>query len=248
MAIIITLSNHKGGVGKTTSTFNIGAGLHKLGKKVLLVDLDPQASLTTSAGIKQIESSMYDYLKSTKKIAPISLEVGFDILPASSDLTFAEVELSAETGREYILQEAIEPLTAAYDYILIDSPPSIGLLTMNALTASNKVLIPLQAHYLAMKGVGKLVDVINTLKKRINRNLVIGGVFVTQYDKRKLLHHDVLENAKSHFGKLVFNTQIRDNIALAEAPATGKDIFKYDPTSNGAKDYLALCQEIINQE
>lgn len=248
MAIIITLSNHKGGVGKTTSTFNIGAGLHKLGKKVLLIDLDPQASLTTSAGIKQIESSMYDYLKNTKKIAPISLEVGFDILPASSDLTFAEVELSAETGREYILQETIEPLTAKYDYILIDSPPSVGLLTMNALTASNKVLIPLQAHYLAMKGVGKLLDVINSLKKRINKNLAIGGVFVTQYDKRKLLHHDVLENAKTHFGELVFNTQIRENIALAEAPATGKDIFKYDPTSNGAKDYLALCQEIINRE
>lgn len=247
MALIITLSNHKGGVGKTTSTLNLGAGLQKLGHQVLLIDLDPQANLTTSAGIKQTDKTIYDCLKGTQAIQPIPITDRLEIVPATLDLSAAEIELSAETGREYILQELILPLKAHYDYILIDSPPSLGLLTINALTASDKVFIPLQAHYLAMQGLTKLIEVIQKIQKRLNKALTVGGVFITQYDKRKVLHRDVMASIRAHFGALVFATPIRDNIALAEAPTVGQDIFRYQPMSYGAEDYLALCQEIIKR-
>lgn len=246
MALVITLSNHKGGVGKTTSTLNIGAGLHKLGKTVLLIDLDPQANLTTSSGIRQPDRTIYDYLKRANQVEPIPIMDKLDIVPATLDLSAAEIELSAETGREYILQELLTPLEAHYDYILIDSPPSLGLLTINALTASQQVFIPLQAHYLAMQGVSRLMEVIKKIQKRLNKNLVIGGVFLTQYDKRKVLHRNVASSVQAHFGTITFSTQIRENIALAEAPTAGRDIFRYQPLSYGATDYMALCQEIIS--
>lgn len=247
MAFIITLSNHKGGVGKTTSTLNIGAGLHKLGQQVLLIDLDPQANLTTSAGIKQVGKTIYDFFKGSEAVQPIPITDRLALVPATLDLSAAEIELSAETGREYILQELIVPLRARYDYILIDSPPSLGLLTINALTASDKVFIPLQAHYLAMQGLSKLMEVIQKIQKRLNKTLTVGGVFVTQYNKHKILHRDVMASIRAHFEDLVFATPIRDNIALAEAPTVGQDIFRYQPTSHGAADYLALCQEILGR-
>ncbi|MHB9146901.1 MAG: ParA family protein [Candidatus Amoebophilus sp.] len=247
MATIITLSNHKGGVGKTTSTLNIGAGLNQLGKKVLFIDLDPQANLTAGLGIKNVTSSIYDYLKNTKPLQTISVEEGMDLIPATSELSFAELELSTEAGREYILEELIEPLRDKYDYILIDTPPSLGLLTINALTASNKVFIPIDALYYAMLGVSKLVDLIKSIKKRVNKKLEIGGVFLTMYDKRKILHQNVHTNVQDYFGNLLFTSYIRDNIALAEAATVGKNIFAYDPESNGAKDYEALCKEILSR-
>lgn len=250
MATIISISNHKGGVGKTTSSLNIGAGLQQLGKKVLLVDLDPQANLTTSVGIQQGDRTIYDYLvKKEHPVSPVQVIPNLDIIPSTLDLSAAEIELSAETGREYILGELVlDPMRENYDYIIIDCPPALGLLTINALTTSDKVLIPLQAHYLAMQGITKLVDVVKKIQTRLNKKLVIGGVFVTQYDKRKTLNRDVVASLQSYFKDLIFATFIRDNITLAEAPTQGLDIFRYNNSSYGAEDYLALSKEILERE
>jgi len=248
MSKLIAISNHKGGVGKTTSAINIGAGLNKLGKTVLLIDLDPQANLSQSLGIIEQERNIYGSLRGEYKLEPIRILKGLDLIPSTLDLSGAEVELSGEAGREYILRELIEPLRSSYDYILIDSPPSLGLLTINAFTASDEILIPLQAQYLALQGLAKLIEVVEKIKKRLNKDLRIGGVIVTQYDSRKVLNRDVVDTIEAHFKEDVFKTKIRDNIALAEAPAQGLDIFRYNPKSYGAEDYLALCKEIIKRK
>jgi len=245
MSKVISISNHKGGVGKTTSTINIGAGLNKLGKKILLIDLDPQANLSQSLGVTDQELNIYGALRGEYLPHPIEVIPGLDIIPSVLDLSGAEVEMSSEAGREYILKEIIEPLLPGYDYILIDSPPSLGLLTINALTASDEVLIPLQAQYLAIQGLTKLLEIIDKIQRRLNKELRVGGVFITQYDGRKILNRDVVDIINTHFKELVFNTKIRDNVALAEAPTQGIDIFRYNPKSNGAQDYLSLCRELV---
>jgi len=245
MSKVISLSNHKGGVGKTTSTINIGAGLNSLKKKVLLIDLDPQANLSQSLGIEEPGKTIYGALKGEYKLEPLEIIPGLDLIPSTLDLSGAEVELSGEPGREYILKELIDPLRGSYDYILIDSPPSLGLLTINAFTASDEVYIPLQAQYLALQGLTKLMEVIDKIKSRLNKTLKVGGVFVTQYDNRKVLNRNVVETIKSHYKDQVFKTAIRDNIALAEAPTQGLDIFRYNPKSYGAEDYLSLCKEML---
>ena len=247
MSKVISISNHKGGVGKTTSSINIGAGLNKLGKKILLIDLDAQANLSQSLGLGEEPINIYGALKGDYKLQPIEILKGLHIIPSTLDLSGAEVELSGEAGREYILKELIEPLKSSYDYIIIDSPPSLGLLTINSFTASDEVLIPLQAQYLAIQGLTKLVEVIDKIKKRLNKSLKVGGVFITQYDNRKVLNRDVVTTIKSHFKNEVFKTKIRDNVALAEAPTQGVDIFRYQPKSKGAEDYLALCREIVKK-
>lgn len=244
MSKVISISNHKGGVGKTTSTINIGAGLNKLGARVLLIDLDAQANLSQSLGLFDQESNIYGAIKGEHSLKPIKVVEGLEIVPSTLDLSGAEVELSGEAGREYILRELIEPLRASYDFILIDSPPSLGLLTINAFTASDEIYIPLQAQYLALQGLAKLIEVVDKIKRRLNKNLKVGGVFITQYDSRKVLNRDVVSTIEAHFGEVVFKTRIRDNIALAEAPAQGVDIFRYNPKSYGAEDYLALSTEI----
>ena len=244
MSKIIAISNHKGGVGKTTSAINIGAGLNKLGKKILLIDLDPQANLSQSLGIIEPERTIYGALRGLHGLEPINILPGLDLIPSTLDLSGAEIELSGEAGREFILRELLEPIKSKYSYILIDSPPSLGLLTINAFTASDLVFIPLQAQYLALQGLTKLVEVVDKIKKRLNPSLKIGGVFITQYDNRKVLNRDVAEAIKNHFPKEIFSTHIRDNIALAEAPAQGLDIFRYNPKSHGAEDYLSLSKEI----
>jgi chromosome partitioning protein len=253
MSKVICISNHKGGVGKTTSTLNIGAGLNMLGKKVLLIDLDPQANLSQSLGLIDQELNIYKYLKGVSSgykipIAPIQVLKGLDILPSTLDLSGAEVEMSGEAGREYILRELIEPIRESYDYILIDSPPSLGLLTINAFTASDEILIPLQAQYLALQGLTKLIEIVDKIKNRLNKELKIGGVFITQYDSRKILNKNVVSTIQAHFKDKVFTTMIRDNVALAEAPTQGVDIFRYNSKSNGAEDYLSLCKEIIKNK
>ena len=245
---VISISNHKGGVGKTTSAINIGAGLNKLGKKVLLIDLDPQANLSQSLGLIDQERTIYGAIRGEYKLEPVPVVKGLDIIPSTLDLSGAEVELSGEAGREYILRELIDPIKASYDFILIDSPPSLGLLTINAFTASDEVFIPLQAQYLALQGLAKLMEVIDKIKKRLNKELRVGGVFITQYDNRKVLNRDVVATIQSHFKDQVFKTKIRDNIALAEAPAQGLDIFRYNPKSYGAEDYLSLCKEITKKQ
>ncbi len=247
MSKVISISNHKGGVGKTTSAINIGAGLNKLGKKVLLIDLDPQANLSQSLGLINQDKNIYGAIRGEYKLQPVEVLKGLSVVPSTLDLSGAEVELSGEAGREYILKELIDPIKKQYDYIIIDSPPSLGLLTINSFTASDEVFIPLQAQYLALQGLTKLVEVIDKIKKRLNKNLKVGGVFITQYDSRKILNRDVVDTIKGHFKNDVFKTKIRDNVALAEAPTQGTDIFRYQAKSKGAEDYLALCKEIIKK-
>lgn len=245
MSKIITLSNHKGGVGKTTSTINIGAGLNKLGKKVLLIDLDPQANLSQSLGQRDQSRNIYSAIRGDYPLEPITILKGLDLIPSTLDLSGAEVELAGEAGREFVLRELLDPLRASYDYIIIDSPPSLGLLTINAFTASDLIFIPLQSQYLALQGLTKLLEVIEKIKKRLNKDLKVGGVIITQYDNRKVLNRDVVATIHTHFKDDVFQTKIRDNVALAEAPTQGLDIFRYNPKSYGAEDYLALCKEIL---
>lgn len=247
MSRVISISNHKGGVGKTTSAINIGAGLNKLKKRVLLIDLDPQANLSQSLGVIEPERTIYGAIRGEYKLQPIEILKGLDLIPSTLDLSGAEVEMSGEAGREYILKELIEPLRASYDFIIIDSPPSLGLLTINAFTVSDEILIPLQAQYLALQGLTKLIEVVDKIKRRLNKELKVGGVFITQYDNRKVLNRDVAETIKAHFKDEVFKTKVRDNIALAEAPANGLDIFRYNPKSYGAEDYLKLSKELIKK-
>ena len=246
-AKVVSFSNHKGGVGKTCSACNVGAGLARKGKKVLLVDLDPQANLSLSLGVRDVDRSIYQVLMNETPVKDVVLQVGenLDLIPASLDLAGAEIELAAEAGREMILKEILEPLLGKYDYILIDCAPTLGLLTTNALTAASEVYIPLQAQYLSLQGITKLTGVVEKIKARLNKSLKVGGVFLTQYDGRKVLNRDIADAIDEHFQALVFKTKIRDNISLAEAPGHGQDIFRYSPKSNGAKDYEGLCEEIL---
>lgn len=247
MGNIISVSNHKGGVGKTTTTVNIGAALAQLGHKVLLIDLDPQANLSQSLGLEDKEPNIYQLLKGEGRPLPINVAERLDVIPSSLDLSGAEVELAGEAGREYILEELLQPLKFRYDHILIDCPPSLGLLTINALTASDEVLIPIQPHYLAAQGLSKLLEVVEKVRKRINKRLKVGSILVTLYDGRKVLNRDVLEALETRFPKELLKTRIRENIALAEAPTQGLDIFRYAPKSNGAEDYLAAGRELLEK-
>lgn len=247
MAKILSLLNHKGGVGKTTSTINIGAGLVELGKKVLLVDLDPQANLSLSLGASRPPQTIYEAMRGESELIPIHVKENMDVIVSTLDLSGAEMELINEAGREYILRELFLPLQEEYDFIIIDCPPSLGLLTLNALTCSDFVVIPLQTEFLALQGLAKIKQVIQKVKLRLNKKLQIAGVVGTMYDHRKVLNRDVLETIQKYFGELVFETLIRDNVSLAEAPAQRKDIFAYSPSSSGAQDYLSLCREILTR-
>lgn len=245
MGHIVSLLNHKGGVGKTTSAINIGAGLVELGKKVLLIDLDPQANLTISLGIPRQRHTIYEALRGEGELVPYTHKPNFDVITSSLDLSGAEMELINEAGREFILRDLINQVVDDYDYILIDCPPSLGLLTLNALTSSRYVLIPLQTEFLAVQGLAKIKQVIDKVKMRLNKQLEMSGVIATMYDSRRVLNRDVVDTIHKYFGEKVFKTYIRDNVALAEAPAQRKDIFDYSPKSPGAVDYLALSKEIM---
>ncbi|MBD0404555.1 ParA family protein [Flammeovirga sp. EKP202] len=248
-AQVISISNHKGGVGKTTSVVNLGAGLHQLGKKVLMIDMDPQANLSQSLGVFEPENSVYKLLRGAANIedAIMELELDLHMIPSELDLSGAELELSMEAGREFILKGHINKVKEDYDYILIDCPPSLGLLTINAFTTSNQVFFPLQAQFLATQGLTKLLEVIEKVQQRLNADLEIGGVFITQYDQRKILNRNVREAITKHFGDKLFKTVIRENVALAEAPSKQTNIFRYNAKSNGAKDYWDLAQEVLER-
>lgn len=247
---IIALTNQKGGVGKTTSTINLGAGLAKLGKKVLLVDLDPQANLTYSLKMhsNRMEKNIYHGLKGESTIQEILVKhSGFDFLPSSLELSGAEMELVNEPACEGLLKSLLSQLNDnEYDYVLIDCPPNLGLLTLNAFTAVTDVYIVLQSEYLALHGLSKLLDLIKIVQQRLNNKLEVGGIICTMYDSRKNLNKEVVGHIQDYFGKKVFKTIIRDNIALAEAPSHHKTIFEYDGGSAGAQDYFALAKEIKN--
>lgn len=245
MGIVVSLLNHKGGVGKTTSAINIGAGLVELGKKILLIDLDPQANLTISLGIPRQKFTIYEAMRGEAELVPYAYKPNLDVITSSLDLSGAEMELINEAGREFILRELIGQLEDDYDFILIDCPPSLGLLTLNALTSSRFVLIPLQTEFLAVQGLAKIKQVVDKVKFRLNKQVELAGVIPTMYDSRRVLNRDVVEIIHKYFGNKVFNTYIRDNIALAEAPAQRKDIFEYNPKSPGAEDYLNLTREFL---
>lgn len=245
----IAFTNQKGGVGKTTSTINVGAGLCLQGKKVLLVDLDPQANLTYSLRMnsQRLDTTIYDVLKGgADPNEAIINHNGFDILPSSIDLSGAEMEFANEPARETLLKNTLAKLSKGYDYILIDCPPNLGLLTLNAFTAVREVFIVLQSEYLALHGLSKLMDVIKVVKDRLNADIEISGIICTLFDGRKNLNKEVVSHIKDYFGEKVFETIIRDNVALAEAPSHHKTIFEYDPESHGAKDYMSLAKEIRN--
>lgn len=245
----IAFINQKGGVGKTTSTINIGAALWRAGKKVMLIDLDPQANLTYSLGIKahELEFTIYDLLKNEIDLESVLISRdGMKVLPSTLDLSGAEIELSGTPGREFLLKEALNGLKG-FDYMLIDCPPSLGLLTINALTTAKELFIPLQAEYLALQGMKKLLETVELVKKRLNKDLELSGIICTLYDSRKNLNREVEAKVREHFGEKVFKTVIRDNISLAEAPSFGKTIFEYKPNSKGAEDYINLTKEITNR-
>jgi chromosome partitioning protein len=247
MGQVLSLLNHKGGVGKTTSAINIGAGMVELGKRALLIDFDPQANLSLSLGAPRLPVTIYEAMRGESDLQPYEVRPGLDLVTSNLDLSSVEMELINEAGREQILRELLDPIRDDYDFIIIDCPPSLGLLTLNALTCSDYVLIPLQAEFLALQGLAKIKQVIQKVKLRLNKRLEIGGVIPTMYDGRKVLNRDVVATIQKHFGELVFNTFIRDNVALAEAPAQRKDIFAYSPASSGAEDYLGLCREILQR-
>jgi len=244
---IIAFVNQKGGVGKTTSALNVGAGLNQLGKRVLLVDLDPQAHLTYSLGIQahELERTVYQLLKREVTLEEVLIDRnGIKIIPSTLDLSGAEIEFSSIAGREFLLREALEGLKG-FGYVLIDCPPSLGLLTLNALTTAKEVFIPLQTEFLALQGMSKLLQTVQIVNKRLNRGLEITGIIGTRFDGRKRLNREVIEKIRGYFGKKLFKTLIRDNIALAEAPSYGQTIFEYSPRSYGAEDYSRLCKKIV---
>mgnify|MGYP001400053955 CR=1 FL=1 len=247
MTKIISIANHKGGVGKTTTTVNLSAGLNRNGRKILCVDLDPQANLTQSLGITEFESSIYDSLTQNSDLVPLSYRKGFDVIPSHINLSGAEVELFNEPGREYILKGLLNKVKENYDYIFIDCPPSLGLLTVNAFVASDKLLIPLQAEYLATQGLAKLMEVTQKVQERINPGFELMGVVLTRFNKRLILNKDIARSVEKYFGDILFKNSVRENISIAEAPSVGKDIFEYNSSSNGAFDFLQLSKEFIER-
>lgn len=248
MTKIIAVLNHKGGVGKTTTTINLAAALQQKKKRVLAIDMDGQANLTESFGLSiEEEQTVYGAMKGKYPLPLVETAGGVTVVPSCLDLSAAEAELINEPGRELILNGLIGKLleNRKFDYILIDCPPSLGLLTLNALTAADYLIIPVQAQFLAMRGMAKIMNVIATVQERLNPKLAIGGIVITQFDKRKTLNKSVAELVKDSFCEKVFKTVIRDNVSLAEAPIKGKNIFEYSRNSNGAKDYMALAQEVL---
>jgi len=252
MGKIIAIANQKGGVGKTTTSVNLAASLGVLEKKVLLIDADPQANASSGLGIdvESIEKGTYQLLEHTIKAeeAIISTDSpNLDIIPSHIDLVAIEIELVDQDQRESMLKKAIVHLKDSYDYILIDCAPSLGLLTLNALTAADSVIIPIQCEYFALEGLGKLLNTIKSVQKIHNDKLDIEGLLLTMYDSRLRLSNQVVDEVKKHFDEMVFKTIIQRNVRLSEAPSYGESIINYDASSRGASNYLSLAEEIIKK-
>ena len=254
MGKAIAIFNQKGGVGKTTTNINLGACLPLLGKKVLILDIDPQGNTTSGIGIKKksLDYTVYDLLIEddfdTKKAILHTNIKGLDIIPASVDLAGAEIELVQIEGREQRLRKAIDKVRQKYDYIFIDCPPSLGLLTINSLTAVQSVLIPIQCEFYALEGVSQLVSTIEIVRKNLNKELEIEGVILSMFDGRTNLSVQVVQEVKKYFGAKVYSTVIPRNIRLAEAPSYGMAITEYDPKSRGAEAYREFAEEFLERE
>ncbi len=252
MGKIIAIANQKGGVGKTTTSINLAASLGVLEKKVLLIDADPQANATSGIGIdvETVDIGTYQLLEhsNTAKEAVLKTETpNLDIIPAHIDLVAIEIELVDKDEREYMLKKALVDIKDDYDYIIIDCAPSLGLLTLNALTAADAVIIPIQCEYFALEGLGKLLNTIKSVQKIHNPELDIEGLLLTMYDSRLRLSNQVVEEVQKHFNDMVFKSIIQRNVRLSEAPSYGESIINYDASSKGADNYLSLAKEIINK-
>jgi chromosome partitioning protein len=250
MGKIFVFVNQKGGVGKTTSAINIGAYMAQAGKKILLVDFDSQGNMSSGVGVSKEKPTIYELLAGTStpeqtvKHTPIA---NLDAISASIDLSGAAIELVEQENREYFLKNALAPFKDKYDFILIDCPPSLGMLTLNGLAAADAVLVPMQCEYFALEGITLLLQTVKKVQKSINPNLVIGGIFFTMYDSRTRLAQDVVTQVKSYFKDVVFNTIIPRNVRLSEAPSHGEPICVYDPACVGAKSYQKLADEVIRR-
>ena len=251
---VVAVVNQKGGVGETTTSANLSAALGRLGKKVLMLDLDAQANLSAHYGVSPDDEgfttgTMYDVLRHGRSLESIIIEVagGLSLAPAGLLLSAADLEHGGVIGREALLKRALSGMKLQYDFVVIDCPPSLGLLSLNGLVAAREVLVPVQSEFLALHGVRQLLDTIDQVRLAYNPTLKVGGVLLCLFDKRRRLSESVAETVKEYFGDLVFRTTVRTNVSLAEAPAQGASIFDYDDKSVGAEDYMSLAKEVVER-
>ena len=250
MAKVIAIANQKGGVGKTTTSINLSSSLVAAEKKTLLIDIDPQSNSSSGLSVINHSPSVYEVLIGTIDINDVIINTYMpflDMLPANINLVGAEIEMVDLENREGLLKKALVRLQKEYDYVIIDCPPSLGLLTLNALTSADSVLIPVQCEYFALEGLGQLLNTVNIVKQHFNKNLTIEGVLLTMFDTRLKLSHQVAEEVRKYFGEKVFNTIIHRNVRISESPSYGKPVILYDAVSSGSKNYISLASELLQR-